>query len=424
MRIHLNQKICRNMMMLLTIWLMSIQTVWAQSLSFQDLKETCDFPKGTISYTLPTEILPEISTFTWKVKVGEQEITDGKTLSDDTRTLTLPLSQETRTVEVSYTDANQATQTFSFNIEPKVYGNEYNGVKFYADAYAGGDGTKDNPFKINTDLQLAKLAQEVTNSKSQTMYSGKYFQLSDNIDLSKGIWMPIGTLNDTNAGFFGGTFDGDGKTISNMKIYWTAFDGKTEASWGLFSRLKGKDENNYATVTNLIIENASLETQKDNLPTGTGTVKIGIVASDLVNYAEVSNIIIRNSRITDHGAKYTAANVCRIGGIIGYLDNKNYRIFNLSSDTEINIHKNATLKKPDRVTVAGAIGCFGNWQNNKNNILPTNIYVHGKKMVTNEAGGSTGSVVAFYNSSYQKTYKTKYGATCPAHHDGKQAENL
>lgn len=39
MRIHPNQKICRNMMMLLTIWLMSIQTVWAQSLSFQDLKD-------------------------------------------------------------------------------------------------------------------------------------------------------------------------------------------------------------------------------------------------------------------------------------------------------------------------------------------------------------------------------------------------
>lgn len=409
MRIHLNQKICRNMMMLLTIWLMSIQTVWAQSLSFQDLKETCDFPKGTISYTLPTEILPEISTFTWKVKVGEQEITDGKTLSDDTRTLTLPLSQETRTVEVSYTDANQATQTFSFNIEPKVYGKEYNGVKFYADAYDDGDGTKDNPFKIKTDLQLAKLAQEVTNSKSQTMYSGKYFQLSDNINLSKGIWMPIGTLNTDNAGFFGGIFDGDGKTISNMKIYWTT-NGTKEASWGLFSRLKGKDENHYATVTNLIIENASLETQKDNLPTGTGTVKIGIVASDLVNYAEVSNIIIRNSKITDNEEKYTAKNVCRIGGIIGYLDNQNYRIFNLSSDTEINIHKNATLKKPERVTVAGAIGCFGNWQNNKNNILPTNIYVHGKKMITNKTG-NTGSIVAFYNSSYQKTYKTLEGAT-------------
>ena len=49
-------------MMLLAIWLMSIQALWAQSLSLQDLKETCDFTKGTISYTLPTEKIPKNST--------------------------------------------------------------------------------------------------------------------------------------------------------------------------------------------------------------------------------------------------------------------------------------------------------------------------------------------------------------------------
>ena len=157
------------MMMLLAIWLMSIQALWAQSLSLQDLKETCDFTKGTISYTLPTEKLPENSTCTWTVKVGDKEVTDGKTLSDDTRTLTLPLGQEIRSVEVSYTDANQTAQTFSFTITPKVYGKEYNGVKFYADAYDGGDGSKDTPFIIKTDLQLAKLAREVTDGKSSTM---------------------------------------------------------------------------------------------------------------------------------------------------------------------------------------------------------------------------------------------------------------
>lgn len=404
--------------MLLAFWLMSIQAVWAQSLSKKDIQETCNFQEGTISFTIPEGKIPEDATCTWTVKVkadkkeNEKEVTDadGKKVSADSRTLTLNLSQETLKIEVSYTDADNNQQTVSLDdVEPKVYGEEYNGEKFYAKDYAGGDGTKDNPWKISNDLELAKLAREVTKGKSQTMYSGKYFQLSDNINLSKGIWMPIGTLNTDNAGFFGGTLDGDGKTISNMKIYWTT-NGSAEASWGLFSRLKGKDENNYATVTNLIIENASLETQKNKLPTGTGTVKIGIVASDLVDFAEVSNIIIRKSKITDYEEKYTAANVCRIGGIIGYLDNQNYRIFNLSSDTEINIHKNATLKKPTSVTVAGAIGCATSWGKSKKNIMPTNLYVHGKKMFTNKAG-CTGSVVAFYRPTYQKTYQTQYGET-------------
>lgn len=423
MIIHSTNIIRRNLMMLLAFWLMSIQAVWAQSLSKKDIQETCNFKEGTISFTIPQDKIPAGTTCTWTVKVkadekeNEKEVTDadGKTVSADSRMLTLNLSQETLKIEVSYTDADNTTQTVSLDdVEPKVYGKEYNGenntkVKFYSEEDFKGKGSKEDPYIISTDLELAKLAHDVTNGKSQTMYSGNYFLLSSDINLNKGIWMPIGTLNDTNAGFFGGTFDGDGKTISNMKIYWTT-NGTKEASWGLFSRLKGKDENNYATVTNLIIENASLETQKDKLPTGTGTVKIGIVASDLVDYAEVSNIIIRKSKITDHGEKYTAANVCRIGGIIGYLNNQNYRIFNLSSDTEINIHKNATLKKPGSVTVAGAIGCATRWGNSKKNIMPTNIYVHGKNMVTNKAG-STGSVVAFYGPTYQKTYQTQYGAT-------------
>ena len=400
MRIHLNQKICRNMMMLLAIWLMSIQALWAQSLSLQDLKETCDFTKGTISYTLPTEKLPENSTCTWTVKVGDKEVTDGKTLSDDTRTLTLPLGQEIRSVEVSYTDANQTAQTFSFTITPKVYGKEYNGVKFYADAYDGGDGSKDNPFIIKTDLQLAKLAREVTDGKSSTMYSGQYFLLSSDIDLGKGIWMPIGTLKKSTAGYFGGTFDGDGKTIRNMKIYWTT-NGGDEASWGLFSRLNGTKDN-FATVTNLMIDNARLEVSTEKLPTEDGTVKMGVVVSDLVDYAEVSNIIIKNSTITDRDEKYSTKNTCRIGGIIGYLDGKNYRIFNLSSDTRINIHKNASLANNKFVTIAGGIGCASTF-GKTNAILPTNIYIHGPQMVTSSSIKCTrGSVIAFYGANHVK----------------------
>ena len=413
--------------MLLAFWLMSIQAVWAQSLSKEDIQETCNFKEGTISFTIPEGKIPEGKTCTWTVKVkadekeNEKEVTDadGKTVSADSRMLTLNLSQDTLKIEVSYTDADNTTQTVSLDdVEPKVYGKEYNGeyntkVKFYSEEDFKGKGSKEDPYIISSDLELAKLAHDVTNGKSQTMYSGRYFQLSDNIDLSKGIWMPIGTLNDTNAGFFGGIFDGDGKTISNMKIYWTT-NGTKEASWGLFSRLRGTDESHYATVTNLIIENASLETQKDKLPTGTGTVKIGIVASDLVDYAEVSNIIIRKSKITDLEEKYTAANVCRIGGIIGYLNNNNnkaiFRIFNLSSDTEINIHKNATLNRAKSVTVGGVIGCATKWGKGTKNIPPTNIYVHGKKMITNKAG-SAGNIVAFYDSGYRGTYVTNHGAT-------------
>ena len=411
-KVDYGRKIGKKWIVLIALLLMSIQAVWAQSLTDKDITETenCDFQKGTVSYTIPSDKISEGIQCAWTVKTDDKVTTEGVTVSEDKLTLTLKLSQETRSVKVSYTDTEGNQQKISFVVEPKVYGNTYNGKNFYAEEEKfAGEGSKEKPYIISSDLELAKLARDVTNGKSQTMYYGKYFQLSENIDLSKGIWMPIGTLNTDNAGFFGGTFDGDGKTISNMKIYWTT-NGTKEASWGLFSRLNGKDKNNYATVTNLIIDNASLETQKDKLPTGTGTVKIGIVASDLVDFAEVSNIIIRNSQITDHEEKYTAQNVCRIGGIIGYLNNSNYRIFNLSSDTEINVHKNASLGK--NVTVGGAIGCATRWGTCENNILPTNIYVHGKKMVTSTSTKcSTGSIVAFYDKSFQTGYKKLEGAT-------------
>ena len=417
-RVDYGQKIGKKWIVFITLLLMSMQMAWAQSLTDKDITgtESCNFQDGTVSYTIPSDKISEGTQCVWTV--DDKETSEDVTVSDDGdgekhNKLTLNLSQETRSVEVSYTDAEGKQQKISFTVEPKVYGGTYNGenntkVYFYAEGDFKGKGTKEEPYLISNDLELAKLAHDVTkripedmySNKFQNMYSGKYFQLSSDIDLGKGIWMPIGTLNTDNASFFGGTFDGNGKTISNMKIYWTT-NGTKEASWGLFSRLNGKDKNNYATVTNLIIENASLETQKDKLPTGTGTVKIGIVASDLVDYAEVSNIIIRKSKITDHEETYTANNVCRIGGIIGYLNNSNYRIFNLSSDTEINVHQNATPKK---VTVGGAIGCATKWGTCENNILPTNIYIHGKKMVTNGKKGSTGSVVAFYDSSYQQTY--------------------
>lgn len=391
--------------MLLLFLMVSIQTIWAQALTTDALKATeiCDFGQGIISYTLPSDQVSEGSVCIWTVKVNDQETTDGKTVTDDTRTLTLKLSNQVRMVEVSYTDANNSSQKLSFEVEPKIYGSSYGKQNFYADNYAGGSGTKEDPWQISSAMELAKLQHDVTKGDNPQMYSGQYFTLTQDIDLSQGLWMPIGTLNTTSQHFFAGTLDGDGKAIQNMKINWNT-NGNQEASWGLFSRLNGKDKDHYATVTNLVIEKASIETAKGVKPSETGTVKIGIVAGDLTNFAEVSHIIIRNSKITDQEEKYTVNNTCRIGGIIGYTNSQNYRIFNLMSDTEIDLHKNATINKNKNITIAGGIGLIASLPTNNNSILPTNIYISGKKMQTaaETAKYATGYVVSFYGSNYVK----------------------
>ena len=392
------RQIRKNMILLLTLLVMSIQTTWAQALKQEDIKEDCDFVAGTISFTLPEGN----SKCIWKV--GGKEIT--KDITNETRTLTLEMSQKTDTVEVTYTDASQTSQTLIFEVEPKVYGKEYNGKKFYAEDYAGGSGKKEDPYIISSDLELAKLANDVNTGSSMAMKSGEYFKLTKDIDLKHGIWTPIGStkcIKKFPDRYFSGIFDGDGHAIKNMHIEWDNETGK-EASWGLFTRLYGNPKNDknpkleeYATVTNLVIENALVEKKKGYIPQGTSVIKIGMVASDLTQYAEISNIIIRNSKITDNGEKYASANNYRVGGIVGYVDNGGiFRIFNISADTELNMHKDNTSFSKE-MTIAGGFGFSSNYGTHSTAILPTHLYFHGPQIQTKTTNGKIfrGSLFVF-----------------------------
>lgn len=405
------RQIRKNMILLLTLLVMSIQTTWAQALKQEDITEVCDFGTGTISFTLPEGN----SNCTWKV--GGKEITEG--ITNDKRTLTLEMSQKTDTVEVTYTDANQTSQSLSFEVEPKVYGKEYNGVnntkvKFYSEEDFKGHGTKEDPYIISTDLELAKLAHDVTNGNETQVLSGTYFKLSEDIDLSKGIWMPIGTWNTTTQHFFAGKFNGDGHAIRNMLIQWTNVSGK-EASWGLFSRLNGKGNNEagYASVTNLLIENACIEKKKDYVPVGSSVIKLGILAADMTQNAEIGNIIIRNSKVTDHGEAYKTSNKYRVGGVVGYMGNDvSLRIYNISANTEMNMHTQATLSTAGQVTISGGFGAASKLQNTGYAILPRNIYIHGPEMKTNPDTKKCyrGTVMAFIaaNNFVSKVNDTWY----------------
>ena len=299
-----------------------------------------------------------------------------------------------------------AQQDSTVDTEPKVYGDVYDGTPYYADSYEAGDGSKENPYLISNDMQLAKLAHDVNNGKT---FSGKYFKLTKDIDLSQALWTPIGSWNPKTPNFFAGKFDGDGHKISNMHICWTNADGQ-EASWGLFSRLAGSaaNEAGFACVTNLVIEKACVEKTKGYRPVGSGTIKLGVVAADLTQNAEISNIIIRNSKVTDNEEAYDVNSVYRIGGIVGYINGGYHRIFNISADVSMNMHKNATCKKSG--TISGGIGCATSFSKNTYTILPTNIYVHGPGIITN-GSNSKGSVIAFYGSSYQKIFPASNKAT-------------
>ena len=261
--------------------------------------------------------------------------------------------------------------------------NTYYSIDIYADSYAGGDGSKTNPYEIATAEQLAKLARDVNNGNTPQAFLGKYFKLTADIDLSGGIWMPIGKYynygndNGNNRLFFG-KFDGNGHVIKNMHIQWEGTEARS--AWGLFSTLQGASSTNLTTVTNLIIKNATVEKKPGFEPYGPD-YKVGVVAGEIYGNTELSNIIIRGSEIKDNDETYQINNESKIGGIAGNVqtDSKNetFRIFNIAADTQINMLKNTSVHN-DKFHIAQGFGRFSYDMNGGGNIIePTNIYLFG-----------------------------------------------
>lgn len=264
----------------------------------------------------------------------------------------------------------------------EIWGQTYS-IDLYAQNYAGGSGTKNDPYLISNDKELAKLARDVNNGNTSQAFLGKYFKLTADIDLSGGIWMPIGKYynygngNGNNRLFFG-KFDGNGHVIKNMHIQWEG----TEAwsAWGLFSTLQGASSTNLTTVTNLIIENAVVEKKPGFKPYGPG-YNVGVVAGEIYGNTELSNIIIRGSEIKDNDETYEINRETKIGGIAGNVqtDSKNetFRIFNIAADTKINMLKNTSVYN-NKFYIAQGFGRFSyNMKGGDNIIEPTNIYLFG-----------------------------------------------
>lgn len=365
---YTSKRIIKMLFGILTILLMSTQEVWGQKIDVKIVENTYNRNDKNVSYTLTGDNLNNDYTYTWMVE--GKAITP--TAESNGKTITLPLSNKKRTAVVIIKDANTNTVIHEkhFNIKPKYYS-----IDLFADKYTGGTGTKEDPFIISSDLELAKLARDVETGQS---YECKYFKLANDIKLDKGLWMPIGNPYDS-WDLFKGKFDGDGHTIDNMHICWNDKSGKWSA-WGLFAALQstnGSTEEGKCMVTNLIIDNAVVEKEEGYMPVGNG-LKIGILAGEMINNnIEISNIIIRNSKITDNKETYTTPYIT-IGGIVGKAqDGQSYRIFNLSADVDIKMFDLASHKSD--AYLAEGFGYYG-WVNNSDShvILPTNIYVHGK----------------------------------------------
>ncbi len=178
-----------------------------------------------------------------------------------------------------------------------------------------GDGTKDSAYEISTGSQLAYLTQQTNAGEN---YSGKYFKMTDDINLNSINWTPI---ND-----FAGIFNGNGHKITGLKI-----SSADTQNVGFFGSVGAG-----GMIENLGLVGVSISSSYPTSETKTGTtggLAGKIIGGTIINcyvtgsvkgltdYQEVGGIVGHSEQTTIANfynmADVTGAGNSSIGGIVG-----------------------------------------------------------------------------------------------------------
>lgn len=157
--------------------------------------------------------------------------------------------------------------------------------------FAGGSGTQSDPHQIANERHLNNIRKVyVEDNFDNTVFVYGDYILTSDITVT-GTWKPL----DDGRDYFGGSIDGNDKTISGIKV------SATNKNTGFIA-------NNYANISDLTLSNVSVSvsSSKDNL-----IASAGALAG--YNHAIISDVYVTNGTITGTGRSI-------IGGIVGSAD--------------------------------------------------------------------------------------------------------
>ncbi|WP_312648731.1 S-layer homology domain-containing protein [Aminipila sp.] len=245
--------------------------------------------------------------------------------------------------------------------------------------FAGGDGSKENPYKISSAEQLVKFAAAVNEVEH---FKGKYIILTTDIDLSGIQWIPAGG---SGLYAFSGDFDGKGYKISNMKI---GNENKAAkyACAGLFAYI------DTATIRNLEVKDGYINIEPASIP---GVEKERSYAGLIAGYVGLTSTsgtrggVIDNCRVT--GRIFSnSVEQNYVGGIAGLMAHS--FISNSYSDCQIQ------AKSPGNWVYAGGLVGLPSFSVIVNNYAYGKIYTDGAVNKTQLGGiGGMYSSYAFNN---------------------------
>ena len=266
--------------------------------------------------------------------------------------------------EQTATASDAAEKIAAFAMAEDIWGSDVGDMSFLSGKY--GDGTKEKPYQIAAKehliglAALASMGMEVGSGEGTYPgnYKGAWFELGKNIDLGGMNWIPIGfyrTEADMRAGKvspFEGHFDGNGKTVSNFRMY--------QPSWD-FGGLFGAVEN--AEITDLKVKPGHVITVKENGGILAGRAKHSVIRNVTVNgtlrttgtaggvIADVLEDSVVENCVSDHVAIDTGqGKEIFAGGIAGRAAES------LIADCEVNTGDNLSARIQGGGYVGGIVG--------------------------------------------------------------------
>ena len=206
---------------------------------------------------------------------------------------------------------------------------------YAASDFAGGTGTEDDPYKIATAGQLAKLSNDVSGG---TSYQGTFFVLTENIDLSAHRWVPIGLYKWTSSGTtvnksFQGFLDGNDKTISGMYVD----ESNDKYCGGLFGKITIQRNGSPVGAKDLTITGATVYVYETGLMECSGAILAGNAMG-----SDTQSVVFENITVSGSVHVTSTNGYNNIGGMLGYAS-----------------WVKATNCHADGVTISGGSNCGG-----------------------------------------------------------------
>ena len=186
------------------------------------------------------------------------------------------------------------------NSERDSFGPDYDTNATFLNTDAAGN------YLIGTADELVFFAKDV--NVNRNTYSGKTVKLTADIDLTGKKWIPVGQTGGYTAGaYFQGTFDGNGKTISNLTIPASTWEAGANDGQHFATGFFGFIDAGGQTIKDVTFDHATVE----------GHHWVGVVAGYMSG--KVENVVVKNSTVTST-YKNGEADGDKAGAIAGYLN--------------------------------------------------------------------------------------------------------